>query len=148
MAACVWLGGMLFLIFAFIPGVKKHPDKVNLIGAVSLKFRVVGIVALLVLLVTGIIQLEYKGVQWNMNYFTHNNFGKTAGLKILIFMLILLISLVHDYFMGTYAIDAWKKNPNNPKTIRLRKLSRLFGRINFILALLAVLLGILLVRGW
>ena len=147
-AACLWLGGMLFLILAFIPGIKKHPDKVNLIAAVSLKFRIAGIIALIVLLITGLIQLEFRGVQLSMEYFTSSSFGKIAGLKILVFIFIIFLSLIHDYFIGTHAIEAWKKNPDNPKTITLRNLSRMLGRINFILALIAVFLGLVLVRGW
>ncbi|MGM5470296.1 hypothetical protein ACS386_08460 [Flavobacteriaceae bacterium LMO-SS05] len=147
-AACLWLGGMLFLILAFIPGIKKHPDKVSLISAVSLKFRVVGTIALIVLLITGVIQLEYRGVQWTMEYFTSFTFGIITGLKIIIFISILSISLIHDFYIGTRAIKIWKTHPDDPKTIKLRTLSRLLGRINFILALVAVFLGVVLVRGW
>lgn len=147
-AACLWLGGMLFLILAFIPGIKNHPDKVNLIDQVSLRFRKVGIVALLILLVTGIVQLEYRGVQWTWEYFTDTPFGKVAGLKILVFIAIVTISLVHDHYLGTRAIEAWKNRPGHPETVQLRNLSRILGRVSFILALLAVLLGALLVRGW
>jgi putative copper resistance protein D len=144
----IWLGGMLFLILAFIPGIKNHADKVNLIAQVSLKFRKVGIIALLILLVTGIVQLEYRGVQWTWEYFTETPFGKVAGLKILVFIAIVTISLVHDHYLGTRAIEAWKNRPGHPKTVQLRNLSRILGRVSFILALLAVLLGALLVRGW
>ncbi|HVA98507.1 MAG TPA: CopD family protein [Bacteroidia bacterium] len=146
-AACLWLGGMLFLILAFVPGIKKHPDKVNLIATVSLKYRKVGTLALVVLLITGIIQLEYRGVQWNLEYFT-SSYGMIAGLKILVFILIVCISLIHDYYIGTRAIEAWKNQPDNPKTIVLRNLSRLLGRLSFVLALIAVFLGVVLVRGW
>ncbi|MEO6903831.1 MAG: hypothetical protein ABI315_11890 [Bacteroidia bacterium] len=147
-AACLWLGGMLFLILALIPSIKNHPDKINLIAAVSMKFRIAGIFALIVLLITGVLQLEYRGVKWNLEYFTNSSFGTIAGLKIIIFTLILSISLIHDYYIGTNAIEAWKKDPYSPKTITLRNLSRKLGRANFILALVAVFLGVILVRGW
>jgi copper resistance protein D len=147
-AACLWLGGMLFLILAFIPGIKKYPNKVDLIEAVSLKFRIVGAVTLIILLITGIIQLEFRDVQWNIEYFTYTSFGKIVGLKIIVFIFIVSISMIHDYYIGIHAIEAWKKNPDNPKTIMLRNLSRLLGRLNFILALIAVFLGVVLVRGW
>lgn len=147
-SACLWIGGMLFLIVAFIPGIRKHPDKVNLIFSVSSKFRVAGFVALGVLLLTGIIQLEYRGVQWTLEYFTATTFGRIAGLKILIFILIILVSLVHDYFLGSRAIKAWRNQPGEGRTTRLRMYSRLLGRLSFLLALLAAFLGILLVRGW
>jgi putative copper resistance protein D len=147
-AACVWLGGMFFLILAFIPGIKRHPDKVNLIAEVSLKYRMVGTVALVLLLITGIAQLEYRGVQWTIEYFTGSSFGKTAGLKLLVFAGIALISFIHDYYLGNLTIKAWKNKPEHVKTIRLRYLSRLLGRVSFMLALLAVLLGVILSRGW
>ena len=147
-SACLWVGGMLFLILVFIPGIKKHPDKVNIIANVSLKFRTAGVVALVILLITGIVQLDYRGAHWTIEYFTNTRFGKIAGLKILIFAVIISISLIHDYYLGNRAIEAWKNHPENPKTIKLRNLSRMLGRINFILALLAVFLGLILVRGW
>lgn len=145
-SACIWLGGMMFLILAFIPGVKNHPDKVNLIAAVSLKFRKAGIVVLSLLLITGYIQLEFRGIQWNLEYLTNNPFGKIAAFKILIFICIACLSLIHDYYLGTRAIEAWKSHPDHPKTIKLRNLSRMAGRISFLLALLAVFLGVILVR--
>lgn len=147
-AACLWLGGMLFLILAFIPGVKNHPDKIDLIANVSLKFRPAGSVVLIVLLITGIYQLEMRGVQWTWAFFTGSFFGKVAGLKILVFIGIVLISIVHDYYLGNLAIKAWKTNPEDSATRKLRKVSRMMGRIGFLLALLAVFLGVLLVRGW
>lgn len=147
-AACLWLGGILFLIFAFIPGIKNHPDKVDLIAKVSLKYRMSGTIALVLLLITGIAQLEYRGVEWNIEYFTSSTFGKAAGLKLLVFTGIVLISIIHDYYLGNLAIEAWKKNPEHAKTIRLRNLSRLMGRVSFMFAILAVLLGVILSRGW
>ena len=147
-AACLWLGGMLFLILAFIPGVKNHPDKIDLIANVSLKFRPAGSIVLALLLITGIYQLEIRGVQWTWEYFTSSFFGKVAGLKILVFIGIVLISIVHDYYLGNLAIKAWKTNPENSATLKLRNVSRMMGRIGFLLALLAVFLGVLLVRGW
>lgn len=147
-SACIWLGGMLFLILAFIPGIKNHPDKIDLIANVSLKFRPAGSVVLALLLITGIYQLEIRGVEWNWQYFTGSFFGKVAGLKILVFTGIVLISIAHDYYLGNLAIKAWKMQPEHSKTQKLRNISRMMGRIGFLLALLAVFLGVLLVRGW
>lgn len=136
------------MILAFIPGIKNHPDKVDLIAKVSLKFRTVGTVALVLLLITGIAQLEYRGVQWTMEYFTSTSYGRIAGLKILVFIGIVFINIIHDYYIGNLAIKIWKEYPGEAKSIRLRNLSRLLGRVGFLLALLAVFLGVILVRGW
>lgn len=146
--ACIWLGGMLFLILAFIPGIKNHPDKVDLIASVSLKFRTIGTIALVLLLISGYIQLEYRGIQWDIDFFLNNTFGKIAGLKILVFIGNILISIFHDYFLGSKAIEAWKKDPEHSETLRLRNLSRLMGRTSFLLAIIAVFLGVLISRGW
>lgn len=147
-SACVWVGGMLFLILAFIPGIKNQPDKVDIIAKVSLKFRTVGTIALALLLITGIIQLEFRGVEWSIAYFTETHFGRIAGLKILVFIGIIGVSLVHDYYLGNLAVEAWKKNPTELRTLKLRNLSRLLGRVSFLLALIAVFLGVIMVRGW
>lgn len=147
-AACMWIGGMLFLILAFIPGIKKQPNKVDLIADVSLKYRNVGAVALVALLITGILQLEYRGVQWTTAYFMTSSFGKIAGLKILVFAIIVIISLVHDYYLGTKAIEYWKNQPDHSNTARLRTLSRFLGRASFTFALVAAWLGIVLSKGW
>ncbi|MCK9451123.1 MAG: hypothetical protein M0Q90_05485 [Bacteroidales bacterium] len=147
-SASLWLGGMLFLILAFIPGIKNHPDKINIIGKVSLKYSKVGMVVLALLLITGIYQLEYRGIQWTVDYFTSSSFGRIAGLKILVFILITFVSLIHDHYIGNRAIEAWKSQPEHPETLKIRKLSRHMGRFGFLLALLAAYLGVLLVRGW
>jgi len=144
----LWLGGMLFLILAFIPGIKNHPDKINIIGKVSLKYSKVGMVVLALLLITGIYQLEYRGMEWTMDYFTSSSFGRIAGLKILVFIFITFVSLVHDHYIGNRAIEVWKNQPEHPETLKIRRLSRLMGRLGFLLALLAAYLGVLLVRGW
>jgi uncharacterized membrane protein len=147
LASALWIGGMLFLIAVLVPAVKKHPDKISLLTAIALKFRTAGWIALILLLVTGIIQLQFRGLQWNMEYFTSSTFGKLAGIKIILFSVILSLSFFHDFFLGIKAMEAWKKDPDDPKTISLRNTSRFLGRINFFLALLAAALGILLVRG-
>lgn len=146
-AACLWIGGMLFLILVFIPGIRKHPDKVSIIADVSLKYRRVGIIAIIILFITGILQLQYRGVEWTVEYFTTTSFGKLAGLKILVFIGIVLISLIHDNFIGTRAVEIWKNQPDHPKTTKLRTLSRWLGRVSFVFALVAAWLGIILSRG-
>jgi uncharacterized membrane protein len=147
LAAALWIGGMVFLIAVLIPAVKKHPDKIALLNTIALKFRTAGWIALILLLGTGIIQLEFRGVEWSLDYFTSSEFGKLAGIKIIVFSIIILLSFYHDFFLGTKAMEEWKKNPDDPKTISLRNTSRFLGRINFLLALLAAALGVLLVRG-
>lgn len=147
-SACLWLGGMLFLMFAFIPGIKNHPEKADLIAKVSLKFRNAGTVALVLLLITGITQLEYRGVQWRWDYFTGSYFGKLAGYKILVFAGIVAISGIHDYYLGNLAVKLWKENPDAKHTKRIRSISRSLGRLAFVLAAVAVFIGVLMVRGW
>ena len=148
LASALWIGGMIFLIAVIIPSVKNNPDKISLMGSIALKFRTAGWMALILLLITGMIQLQFRGAQWNMEYFTSSFFGKLAGIKILAFSVILLLSFIHDFFIGTKAMEAWQKDPDNPKTISLRNTSRILGRLNFLLALLAAALGVLLVRGF
>lgn len=140
--------GYCFFILAFIPGIKKQADKADLIVKVSLKFRTVGSVALVLLLITGIFQLQYPGVRWNLDYFTSSHWGKITGLKILVFLAIVFISVIQDYCLGNLAIEAWKNRTEDPKTHKIKYLSRLLDRVTCMLALTAVFLGVILVRGW
>ena len=147
LASALWIGGMIFLITALIPAIKKNPDKVNLLYNISIRFRTAGWIALIILIITGWFQLYYRGAEFSADYFINNSFGKIALSKIAVALTILIISAIHDFKIGIRAMEEWKINPSGEKTMRLRNSSRILGKINFLLTLIAVALGVLLSRG-
>ena len=111
----------------FIPLRKEHYF-LDIINKVGNQFKFVGWVILPLLLLTGIFNSIYRG------------FYILTWLKIFLFSIILIISAIHDFYIGPKAVRTGNK--------RLMGYSRIIGRINFLLAIIMVLLGILIVRGF
>jgi hypothetical protein len=61
--------------------------------------------------------------------------------------LILAISAAHDFWLGPRATRAWQAAPASPQARRLRRQATWLARLNAVLALATVALGVLLVRG-
>ena len=125
--ACIWLGGMFALIIFFIP-LRKENYFLDMVNKVGNQFKFVGWIILTLLLLTGIFNSFYRG------------FYILTWLKILLFSIIVIISAIHDFYIGPKATKTKDK--------KLIKYSRIIGRINFILAIIMVLLGIFIVRGF
>jgi putative copper export protein len=125
--ACIWLGGMFALIIFFIP-LRKENYFLDMVNKVGNQFKFIGWIILPLLLLTGIFNSFYRG------------FYTLTWLKILLFSIIVIISAIHDFYIGPKAAKTKDK--------KLIKYSRIIGRINFILAIIMVLLGIFIVRGF
>jgi putative copper export protein len=125
--ACIWLGGMFALITFFIP-LRKENYFLDMVNKVGNQFKFVGWIILPLLLLTGIFNSFYRG------------FYILTWLKILLFSIIVIISAIHDFYIGPKVTKTKDK--------KLIKYSRTIGRINFILAIIMVLLGIFIVRGF
>jgi putative copper resistance protein D len=149
LSAMIWVGGMFFLVLVNLPILKKPPfDKllIEFLLKTGERFRIVGWVCFLLIILTGYINLFYKGITFNTllneNFWLQNPFGKILGIKLLIFILILIISVLHDFFIGPKAIN--EKNETTQNQFRLY--ARWMGRVTMILALIVVWLAVNLVR--
>lgn len=142
--AAFWIGGMLFLPLVLLPNIKNHPDRITLLYKTGIKFRFYGWIVLTILVVTGIGNLVFRGIPLDWEFFTGSAYGQVFFWKLGLFVLMLLISGVHDFYIGTKALDDLKKE-SDPK---MKKIARMSGRINMILALVIAFLGVMLSRGW
>jgi putative copper resistance protein D len=79
--------------------------------------------------------------------FWQGSFGRTLAIKLILVGAILLISAFHDFFLGPPAVAAWGTDPASAETLRLGRQAVQFGRLNLVLAVATILLGIMLVRG-
>jgi hypothetical protein len=61
---------------------------------------------------------------------------------------VLLVSAVHDFSLGPRATVAIAKDPTSAEAERFRRRASVLGRLNALLALALVALGVILVRGW
>jgi putative copper resistance protein D len=141
MAAVVWVGGTIFLVIVLVPAIRR-PQFAGIASALirftALRFRWVGWVCFGVFVFTGIVNLAARGIGWQEH---------TLAIKLILVAAILAISGFHDFSLGPRASAAWEANPVSAETLRLRRQAVKLGRLNLLLAVTAIVLGIMLVRG-
>jgi copper resistance protein D len=135
-----WIGGMLFLPMVLLPSIKDHPDRRNLLIATGLKFRFAGYIVLTLLLVTGILNMYLRGIDLSWNFLVISRYGKLVIAKLLLFLLIIAVSLVHD-------VQARKKLLSEAERMRFKSIARWSGRILLIISLAMAFIGVVLSRG-
>jgi uncharacterized membrane protein len=133
LSAVVWIGGMLFIALVLVPVVRRLDDaalRARLVHAVGLRFRTVGWIALGALALTGL------GNLWARPYLL---WAPRFHVKLALVLLALGLSVVHDFILGPRA-GAPGADP------RLRVRASWVARVNVLIVLLVVLLGLAL-RG-
>ena len=153
LTAMVWIGGLLFFVMVLVPTVRQ-PDfagqAAQLIQFTGRKFKRIAWASLLVLAVTGFINLyakaggsgeAMKGLMGSAPY------GHMLGTKILLTLLVVGLSLYHDFKIGPAATAAMIEQPDAPATLQLRKKASMIGRVNLLLSLIIMTLALFLVRG-
>jgi putative copper resistance protein D len=153
MAAVVWVGGTIFLVIVLVPAIRR-PQFAGIASALirftAVRFRWVGWVCFGVFVFTGIVNLAARGIGWQElqeTAFWRGSFGHTLAIKLILVAAILAISGFHDFSLGPRASAAWEANPVSAETLRLRRQAVKLGRLNLLLAVTAIVLGIMLVRG-
>jgi len=161
LSAIIWVGGMFFLALVVVPVARGLPpaERAALFGAVGRRFRTVGWVCIGVLLVTGMVNMSYRGVTLE-NVFTAelwgSPFGSTLALKLAVVVVLLILSVVHDFVLGPRSVRVLERiGQGTPAeqgasahlAERMRRQASMLGRVEGLLALLVIALAIMLVRG-
>lgn len=152
-AAVVWIGGTIFLALVLIPAIRR-PEfgslALALIRWTALRFRMIGWLCFFLFIITGTANLIFRGFAWSdisNPLFWQESFGAVLAAKLAIVVAILALSAIHDFVIGPRAAASWQVDAKSAETARLRKQSVWIARINLLLALIAVALGTMLVRG-
>ena len=153
LCAIVWIGGMLFLTMVVVP-VTRQPDFQGIAGRffneTGNKFRRIGWACFILLFITGFLNLTGRfGSMAVMgdSEFWMGPFGSKLAMKITLFALILIMSAIHDFFVGPRAAQLLMDNPDNPAAAKVRKSASWFGRVNMLLGLIVVFLAVGMIRG-
>jgi uncharacterized membrane protein len=136
LAACTWVGALVFFAAIVIPTVRREEYatvRAQLVRAVGSRYRVLGWMALSVLVATGLTNLLLRGIGFDAlgsTSFWRTDFGRTLSYKLAFVALALLSTAAHDFF-----------------ALRSRRVSSWLGRATLAFSLGAVVFAVYLVRG-
>jgi copper resistance protein D len=150
-AALLWLGGMFFLAAVGAPVLRRvEPPslRVELFQKLGEQFRRVGWGAIGVLVVTGFINLYYRGLLsaevWGSRDFWGSRLGLALAWKLGAVVVMLTISGMHDFVLGPAAT---RLDPGSPAAIRARRGASWMARVNALVGVVLVAAAVRLARG-
>ncbi|GBC88568.1 hypothetical protein HRbin13_00692 [bacterium HR13] len=135
--ASFWVGGMIFLVLVLSPFVRKLPIRDQAFQEVGKRFSFYGtLLTLLGLFITGLFNIHYILGFSNLFNFS-NQYTLTLWHKIGLFLIVVVVSLVHDLYFGKRALQG----------SFYRIMARILGFVNLILGLAIVYFAVLLRFG-
>ena len=139
LAVTAWVGGMFFLVLILLPILRRQGTAATgqFLSQAAGRLRNLGWICLVILGVTGFAQMAHRGLVWNSN--------PLILAKVILFGVIVLLSAVHDFWIGPAASRAMAVSSSHHLGLRRRAL--LMGRLTGLLALVMVALGVCIVRG-
>jgi putative copper export protein len=153
-AATAWVGSMIFFSTVAVPVLRRpelrgaSPQLIRLLGA---RFRVLGWVALLVLLVTGVSNLAFRGVGLTLLFtgdFWVTSFGRALACKLSLVALVLIATVAHEILTGRRAVESLERDPSSREGARTRRAASWIGRAVLLLSLGILFFAAALVRGF
>lgn len=151
LAAMLWLGGMFFLGVVGAPALRAvEPPALRqrLFQELGVRFRTVGWIAITVLVLTGLVNLHYRGwLHWNgvlaSPAFWKTSVGTALAVKLLSVVVMLTVSAVHDFVLGPLA---GRVRAGTPEAIAFRKRAAWLARLNALLGVVVVVAAVRLPR--
>lgn len=154
LAAIIWLGGMLFISLVLVPSLRKldPPTKrTEILSVTAKRFSLVSWLAILVLLVTGVINAVNHGITIDLissGRLFSSHFGIILTLKVFLVLIMILISAVHDFILGPKLIrltELQRPDQDSAKLIaKKRKFVSWLARINAFIGIIVVACAVML----
>lgn len=149
LAALLWLGGMFFLGAVGAPVLREvEPGlRARLFHLLGIRFRLVGWIALTVLVATGLANLHFRSLLqadlWSSPDFWAGSYGRMLAVKLGCVLLMLVLSAIHDFGVGPAIVRA---TPGSARAERLRRATSWIGRINALLGVILVIAAVRIAR--
>jgi copper resistance protein D len=150
LAALVWLGGMFLFALVGAPVLRTITSdalRAELFTKLGQRFRIVGWIAIAVLLVTGVLNLHFRGLlAWDVlasREFWRTRFGSALLFKLGAVAVMLVVQGVHDFHLGPAATRA---QPGTEAALHMRRRAALLARLSALLGLLVLIAAVRLVR--
>ena len=151
LAAMLWLGGMFFLgvVGAPVLRVVEPPAlRQRLFQQLGLRARGLGWWAIAILIVTGTLNLWFRGwLHWDGVFgsaaFWRTTLGVALAAKLLSVSTMVLVSAVHDFVLGPMA---GRLPAGSPEALAFRRRAALLARVNALLGVAIVVAAVRLAR--
>jgi copper resistance protein D len=150
-AAMLWLGGMFFLAVVGAPVLRKvePPElRASLFRTIGQQFRTVGWIAIIVLLITGVLNLHFRGL---LSAALHGSpelwtgrYGRTLLWKLGAVAAMLIVQAIHDFSVGPAAS---RVTPGSREMIVVRRRAALLARLSALFGVIVVIAAVRLARG-
>ena len=151
LAALLWLGGMFFLAAVGAPVLRRvEPPELRalLFRRIGEQFRIVGWTTIAVLLVTGTLNLHYRGVLsmdiLGSSAFWQTPYGISLGWKLGAVTAMLIVQAIHDFMLGPAAA---RMVPGSAEMLAARRRAALLARLSAVLGIIVVIAAVRLARG-
>lgn len=150
-AALLWLGGMFFLAVVGAPVLRSvEPPELRaaLFRRIGEQFRLVGWTCIIILLITGTLNLYFRGmlaldVLGSADYWG-TRYGRSLAWKLAAVTAMLVIQAVHDFIVGPAAS---RLVPGSAEALRTRRRAALLARLAALLGIIVVIAAVRLARG-
>ncbi len=151
LAALLWLGGMFFLAAVGAPVLRKvQPPtlRAELFEKIGVQFRKVGWASIVVLIVTGILNLHYRrllatGIM-GTEAFWSSPYGRALAWKLGSVTVLIVLSLVHDFVVGPRAS---RFPAGSPEALRYRRAAAWMARVSVLVGMVLVFAAVRVARG-
>jgi|TARA_B100001964_G_scaffold245749_2_gene335526 uncharacterized membrane protein len=143
-AACTWIGGMISMTLVIVPVNRSIQDfalRNKIIKKVAFRFKYLGWGSITILILTGIFNSLHTIN--SLNDLIQTSYGKTLLLKTIFVLLMVLLSIIHDFYLGPKIIEM--ENKKNRKD--LTSLLTLLSKSNLLISLFILLLAVTLRYG-
>ena len=142
---------MLFTVAVLVPATREKLSRHKglLFTELGTRFSRLSWLIFPLLILTGILALLGRGFQIEALLsatFWSSEYGIRLKSKLMLFGLMLVISGVHDFWLGPAASKRMEENRTDSKSTRLRVASRWLGRLNLLIGLGILYFAVSLVR--
>jgi len=152
LAAMFWLGGMFFLGVVGAPvlrAVEPPALRQRLFQQLGMRARRLGWWAIGILLITGVLNLQFRGwLHWNGALgdvaFWRTGTGVALAIKLAAVATMVVVSAVHDFVLGPMA---GRLAAGSPEALAFRRPAALLARANALLGAVIVIDAVRLTRG-
>lgn len=140
LAASFWIGGMLFMVLALSPYVRKLPQDISVKAyqEVGKRYSFWGtVIGLPVLFLTGLYNMKTMGVSFSDLTSWSNPYASTLHHKLHLFALTVFLAVVHDFYVG----------PRSHINKKFKIAARIIGVVNLLLGIFIIYLAARLRMG-